>query len=322
MQDVFEKTKLQPKISTSPPNKTSAGVIKKSPSSKTNSDSAESKSPTSKAPTSVSVTESDSACLSQTCMGLGDDDLPDLELGQKQGSTERITSDSAVKDKENGESNVQCDLQRNKEVNSKEDAVLTSFEEPEAGPSGSKYGMSDDVDMEVVDQSAAKDGVDMEVVDQSAAKNAENDGELSQLETSAESQIMNETENKSKQDEEQSNQNEENSEQKELKQSEEHLKQDAEQKSLSAEQSTQSLEQSNGDEFDNSQKLKKSRLLANLPELSVPPKLSGGPDTFIDFYDEEEVGKPQNPGVCQLMDRFMQHSKKPKKKHVKDVDIR
>ena len=311
MQDVFEKTKLQPKISTSPPNKTSAGVIEKSPSSKTNSDSAESKSPTSKALTSVSVTESDSACLSQTCMGLGDDDLPDLELGQKQGSIEKITSDSAVTDNEDGERNVvKCDLEENKEVNGKEDAIVTSFEELEAGPSGSKCGMSDDVDMEGVDQSAEKD--------------AENDGALSQLVTSAESQRVEETENKSKHGEEQSNRIEENSEQKEeLKQSEEHLEQDAEQKSQSAEQSTQNLEKSNGDEVDNSQKLKKSRLLANLPELSVLPKLSGGPDTFIDFDDDnEEVGKPRNPGVCLLMDRFMQHSKKPKKKHVKDVDIR
>lgn len=63
--------------------------------------------------------------------------------------------------------------------------------------------------------------------------------------------------------------------------------------------------------------------LSGLPELNVLPRLSGGPDSFIDLDDEKEKKTtPRNPGVSRLMDRLIKHSQKKKKKHAKDVDIR
>ena len=66
----------------------------------------------------------------------------------------------------------------------------------------------------------------------------------------------------------------------------------------------------------------KTPILTRLPELTdVKPQLSGGPSSFIDL-DEDESHTPKNPGIINLIDRFLQHSKKKTHKHKKDVDIR
>ena len=66
----------------------------------------------------------------------------------------------------------------------------------------------------------------------------------------------------------------------------------------------------------------KTPILTRLPELTdMKPQLSGGPSSFIDL-DEDESHTPKNPGIINLIDRFLQHSKKKTHKHKKDVDIR
>lgn len=66
---------------------------------------------------------------------------------------------------------------------------------------------------------------------------------------------------------------------------------------------------------------KKKSMLSNITDLPSLPRLSGGPNSFIDF--SKESGESQlNPEVSKLMDRFIKHNKKKEKKVEKDVDIR
>ncbi|XP_067680680.1 claspin-like [Haliotis asinina] len=62
----------------------------------------------------------------------------------------------------------------------------------------------------------------------------------------------------------------------------------------------------------------KMQVLSSLKDET--PKLSGGPDSFINLDGDDDEG-PVFTGRDQLLNRFMEHSKKKKHKHAKDVDI-
>jgi hypothetical protein len=67
---------------------------------------------------------------------------------------------------------------------------------------------------------------------------------------------------------------------------------------------------------------KSSKLAALAASLPPAPRLSGGPDSFIDLTDEQSKNTPKaSPGVQKLMDRLMKHSQKKLRK-AKDVEIR
>ena len=60
--------------------------------------------------------------------------------------------------------------------------------------------------------------------------------------------------------------------------------------------------------------------LSKMGVTSMMPKLSGGPDNFIDLEEGEE--KPQNPGLVKLMQRLEKHAKKKTHKKHEDIELR
>ncbi|XP_041353626.1 claspin-like [Gigantopelta aegis] len=67
--------------------------------------------------------------------------------------------------------------------------------------------------------------------------------------------------------------------------------------------------------------VKKTPILERFSELTdIKPRLSGDPSSFINL-DEDETQTPKNPGIINLIDRFLQHSKKKTNKPKKDIDI-
>lgn len=70
--------------------------------------------------------------------------------------------------------------------------------------------------------------------------------------------------------------------------------------------------------------LRRTALTPRLASLGVSlqkPRLSGGPDTFIDFDVCEKKNTPK-PGVRDLMDRLMKHSAGRKKRGAQDIEMR
>ena len=62
--------------------------------------------------------------------------------------------------------------------------------------------------------------------------------------------------------------------------------------------------------------------LASLGVGSSAPRLSCGPDSFIDLDDADSEGATPKPGVHDLMARLVKHSAQRKKKGARDVELR
>ena len=67
--------------------------------------------------------------------------------------------------------------------------------------------------------------------------------------------------------------------------------------------------------------LMKTSLTPKLANLGVAPRLSGGPDSFIDLDDDSSEVTPK-PGVKDLMDRLVKHSASRKRNKSKEVEMR